>query len=74
MDKNPKYSIGDIIQQKEDPTVKRVILWIFTAFYDETGLNTEICYQTNTVENHIFPSAMKESTIDLYYTRTQVHP
>jgi len=72
--KSPKYSIGDIIEHKEDPNVKRIILWIFTAFYDETGLSSEICYQTNTLENDIPPSAIKESSIDLYYTRIQVHP
>jgi hypothetical protein len=71
--KNPKYAIGTVIQHKEDPTVKRTIVWIFTAFYDETGLSSEIYYQTKTVENDIPPTAMKESAIDLYYTKTQVH-
>jgi hypothetical protein len=72
--KSPKYAIGDIIQHKEYPTVKRTIVWIFTAFYDETGLSFEIYYQTRMVnDDNIPPTAIKESCIDLYYTKTQVH-
>jgi hypothetical protein len=72
--KTPKYAIGDIIQHKEDPTVKRTILWIFTAFYDETGISSEIYYQTRMVnDDNIPPTAMKESAIDMYYTKTPVH-
>lgn len=72
--KTAKYAIGDIIQHNEYPDAKRVIVWIFTTFYDETGLSSEIYYQTKTLENDIPPSSMKESIIDLYYTKIQVHP
>lgn len=74
--KSPTYSIGDIIQHNEYPDLKRVIMWIFTAFYDETGLSSEIYYQTKTLENarenpslknedssHIFLSFTKENDI-----------
>uniref|UniRef100_A0A6C0JZ54 Uncharacterized protein n=1 Tax=viral metagenome TaxID=1070528 RepID=A0A6C0JZ54_9ZZZZ len=64
----PKYSIGTIIQHNKDESVKRVILCIFTSFYDETGMSNEIYYQTNILENTIPPSPMKESAIDMYYT------
>jgi hypothetical protein len=64
----PKYPIGTIIQHNKDESLKRIILNIFTVFYDETGLSAEIYYQTNILENTIPPSPMKESAIDMYYT------
>jgi hypothetical protein len=64
----PKYPIGTIIQHNKDESMQRIILYIFTSFYDETGLSAEIYYQTNILENTIPPSPLKESAIDMYYT------
>ena len=76
--KKPKYCIGDILYHREDNSIKRVILFIWDIFYDETGITAEVYYQTNTLENTVPPSPMKESDIDKYYIlhdiKTRVHP
>jgi len=65
--KKPKYCIGDILHHREDNSIKRVVLFIWDIFYDETGISQEVYYQTNTLENTVPPCPMKESDIDKYY-------
>jgi hypothetical protein len=68
--KNPKYSIGDILQHNEDEHLKREILCIYTKFYDETGISKEIYYCTqNIVDTSYPPSPIKESALNKYYTK-----
>jgi hypothetical protein len=66
----PKYSEGDVIKLKTDETFKRVILFVYDTFYDETGLSKERYYCTTVIDNSTYsPSPMKESIIDKYYTK-----
>lgn len=66
----PKYSVGDIIQLNTNPLLKRKIAHIFTAFYDDIGINKEIYYQTVLVEdNNNHSIALSEKTINKFYTK-----
>lgn len=63
-----KYKINDIIQHKEDETLKRKIIYIIHNFYHEIGYSAEIYYQTIIIgNNNIPPLAIKESSINNYY-------
>lgn len=67
--KSVRYSVGDIIQHNIEHSVKREILYVFSAFYDETGYSKEIYYQTKILGNQdVPPTAIRESAIDKYYT------
>jgi len=66
----PKYAVGDIIQHKLEFSIKRKIIYIFSVFYDETGVSKDIYYQTTLVgDNNYPPSAMSENAINRYYTK-----
>ena len=64
-----KYSLGDIIQHNNQPSIKRKIMHVFTALYDEIGINKEIYYQTVIVGNdNCQLTSLSEKTIATYYT------
>lgn len=64
----PKYSVGDVFYYGDKSTT-RTILSIWTEFYDETGLSKEPYYTLTSFYKGYPPSPMRESHIDLYYTK-----
>jgi hypothetical protein len=65
-----KYAIGDIFHHHMDSSYKIKIIWIFSVFYDETGYNKDIYYQTRQIHNTEYPpSPMSQSALDKYYIK-----
>jgi hypothetical protein len=66
----PKYSVGDKIKLNSDSTFERIIIYIYSEFYDENGISSEPYYSTKVVNNKTYPPCpIKQSSIDKYYTK-----
>ena len=65
-----KYAIGDILHHHMDASHKIEIIWIFSVFYDETGYNKDIYYQTKHLYNtNIPPTPIRQYALDNYYIK-----
>lgn len=67
-----KYSIGDIIEHNNEPTIKRKILWVFSVLHDEYdyNLSKRIYYQTSILGAiDVQPTSLSEWVIDKYYSK-----
>ena len=73
MSNTEKYALGDILQLKTDPNYKRIIIHIYHSSFSKiskTDNNKEVYYYTKIVDDDKYsPTIMKESSIDMYYTK-----
>jgi hypothetical protein len=66
----PKYAEGDILQHKIEISIKRKIIYVYSVFYDETGISNDTYYQTTLLGNNEYPpSPISESAINKYYKK-----
>ena len=69
---DPKYSVGDKIKLNDGDDVQRVIVSIYSEFYNESGISKETYYETKKVNDDttsICP--LPESSIDHFYTKSK---